>query len=149
MTSRAKSTSELQEFQLTIHKATLFDEKGLHGIWDILNRHIGVRNIPSRWTSPRPMHLRNQVTVTASPAGDIYISSPAGAAKAVDEVERLLCAHCNATWEVASLRNHYGRNQHGWNIDFGTPSARLYDNSGQLPKRTPHSSLGPTAGLSS
>ena len=78
----------------------VFAEDGRSGLWDILEKAVGVRNIPTYNAMPWTMVPRTGVVVSAFIDGRATVTSTKSYVSDIEFVEALVCDKLGAEWRA-------------------------------------------------
>ena len=68
------------------------------GVWDLLDDHIGARNVPPYHSLPWPVVLRTGITISINADGRVRSAVGRAPVQAVEDAERVLQQHAGAAW---------------------------------------------------
>ena len=106
----------------TLFRSDAADRQGARpGVWDLLDEHIGVRNVPPRHTMPWPLVLRTGATLSISSDGRVRSAIGRAPLQAIEDAERLLQARAGATWQDEA---EHAREETAMEVVYGEPGQK-------------------------
>ena len=119
--AKEERAKKVRGMELVVPKGTVvFADQGDTGLWDILDKAVGVRNIPTYNAMPWTMVLRTGVVVSAFVDGRVSVTCTKSYVSDVEYVEAVVCDKLRAVW-----RNVVSGGAAESRIAFGTPCARV------------------------
>ena len=97
--AKEERAKKIRGMELVLKKgAAIFTKDGQGGLWDILQKAVGVRNVPTYNSMPWTMVLRTGVVVAAYVDGRVSVTSTKSYVSDIEFVEALVCDKLGAEW---------------------------------------------------
>jgi hypothetical protein len=111
---------------LALKQGQVFDPAGEAGIWDIIEKHAGARNLPKAQTTPWTVVARTGVLVSIYPDGRIKATTTTALTADLETLEDILVRVAGAQWIGESTALEAAR-QPGCRISYGEQGQRAKD----------------------